>query len=80
MERFSGVSSNKPKEAEILTKRDYILTSDWHIEHWITFVILSIFSVIVPFSLWREFKNSRTAKLAAINEVSNKSVKKAKKT
>lgn len=29
-ERMTGVSSNKPRHAEFVTKRDHILTSSWH--------------------------------------------------
>ena len=39
-ERHSGLSSNKPTLVDILTKRDFILTSTWH-----TVIITSIYLI-----------------------------------
>lgn len=48
-----GVTSNKPISAEILTKRDFILTSGWHCEQWTTFLVLSLLTVGLPYGMWK---------------------------
>ena len=61
--RLVGTSSNKPKVLEVLSKRDFILSESWHIEHWVALNLFSLLTVGLPFVLWyqtRSAKNSST--------------------
>jgi hypothetical protein len=67
------VASNRPTNGEIISNREFILSSGWHIQNWAIFVALSLISVGIPFSMWKSAASGRA--IAQTEEVSEASKK-----
>ena len=75
----NGVASNKPIKGDILSKRDYILKSSWHVQEWGVFSLLSLLSVGIPIIMWKSSSSQRETSSHIENQESKKVSSSSKK-